>query len=488
MLPNRTIIREFFTINQPVLFFVCGLIFFILGLAITLRSRRYSRLILGRSLHWLALFGFLLGLSEWGDVFIPIQAIYLPPHLINLFRGVQLGLLALSFTCLFQYGIDLLRPMPQAWTWLRWLPVTLLVLWLLTAMIWLIVTPITLVEWLKLAEIWTRYLFGLPGAMLVAYSLRRRTFRLIAPLGETQTLRTLRLVGLALIGFALMGGLVVPPAPFPPATWLNTALLEAWLGIPVQVFRSLLGLIMAVALNRALGIFELELDSRLSALEEAQILVTERERIGRELHDHTFQMAYAAGLMVDAARHALHRLDDEVADNSLSQAEQILGQAVTDIRRYITNLQTQPTGLSLAKELTQLIRESTLTAITEVKINLPEDRPLSPRQMSHLLAIAREALINVAHHARAECVKLAVQIRADNLCLSVTDDGNGFPPDYVVGYGLRNMQERARLLGGELVIKSRPGQGARLELVIPCDLEEALQFVTKVPNVTTGSC
>ena len=470
MLPDRIVLQEFFTINQPVLFFVSGLIFFMLGLAITLRSRRHSRLVLGRSLHWFALFGFLLGLSEWGGVFIPIQATYLPPHLVNLFRVVQLGLLVLSLACLFQYGIDLLRPLPPAWTWLRWLPVTLLFLWSLTVVTGLIVTPLTLVEGLKHAEIWGRYLFGWPGALLVAYSLRRRTFRLIAPLGETRTLRTLRLVGLALIGFALMGGLVVPPAPFPPANWLNTALFETWLGIPAQVFRSLLGLIMVVALSRALEIFELELDSRLNALEEAHILATEREQIGRELHDRTLQMAYAAGLMVDAARHALHRWEDEAVHNSLDQVEQILGRAVTDIRQYITNLQTQPTALSLANGLAQLIHESRLTPIAEVEIDLPEDRPLAPRQMSHLLAIAREALINVAHHARAECVKLAVQMRADYLCLSVSDNGAGFPPDYMVGYGLRNMQERARLLGGKLIIKSRPGQGTHLELIIPCDL------------------
>jgi hypothetical protein len=115
----NTILQELFTINHPLVFFVYGLVFFVLGLAITLQSRRHSRLLLARRLHWLALFGYLHGFHEWGDVFIPIQATYLPDFAIHILEAVQSGLLALSFTCLFQFGVDLLRPMPVRWAWLR---------------------------------------------------------------------------------------------------------------------------------------------------------------------------------------------------------------------------------------------------------------------------------------------------------------------------------------------------------------------------------
>lgn len=73
-----------------------------LGLAITLQSRRHSRLTLARHLPWLALFGFVHSLYEWGDIFIPLQATYLPVPFINLLKAIQLGLLSLSFACLFQ--------------------------------------------------------------------------------------------------------------------------------------------------------------------------------------------------------------------------------------------------------------------------------------------------------------------------------------------------------------------------------------------------
>src|SRR5215510_11582569 len=100
-----TFLQEFFAINRTLVFFAYGLVFFVLGLAITLQSRRHSRLSLARRLHWLALFGFFHGFHEWGDVFIPIQATYLPPPFISLLRAIQLGLLSLSFACLFQFGV-----------------------------------------------------------------------------------------------------------------------------------------------------------------------------------------------------------------------------------------------------------------------------------------------------------------------------------------------------------------------------------------------
>lgn len=464
------IFQEFFAINRPLIFFVYGLVFFVLGLAITLQSRRHSRLTLARRLHWLALFGFIHSLHEWGDVFIPIQATYLPPPFINLLKATQLGLLSLSFACLFQFGIDLLRPLPRRWAWLRWLPVIVLILWSLAALVWLTVGPVSLAEWYLLSNIWARYLIGFPGAALAAYGLRRQAAQLIAPFREPRILRMLHLAGLALAGYAIIGGLIVPPGPYFPANWLNTTLLESWFNVPVPVFRSLLGLTLTGAIIRVLEIFDLEIDRKMGVMEEAQILAAERERLGRDLHDHTLQSVYAAGLMLNAARHAPCLLENEVVANNLTQAALTLDHAVADIRQHIAELRTQPTSLSLAEGLTQLLRDSAVSSMAQVDLNLdlPEDRPLTTRQVRHLLAIAGEALSNVARHAHARRVQLSVQVGQDTLCLSVADDGQGIPADYVAGYGLRNMRDRARLLDGELGIDSQPGQGTRLQLTIPC--------------------
>ncbi len=462
-------LQTLFAINRPLVFFVYGHVFIVLGLVITLQSRRHSRLRLARRLHWLALFGYIHGLHDLGDVFIPNQITYLPPLVIDVLQAVRLGLLGVSFTCLFQFGVDLLRPLPNRWAWLRWLPVNVLLLWSLAALVWLTVGPVTLAQWHDLGGIWSRYLLGFPGAMLAAYALYHNSEQLIAPLSEPRTLRTLHWAGITLAGYAIVGGLIVSPGPYFPANWLNTETLESWLIIPVPVYRSIFGFILMLAIIRSLKIFDLEIDRKLSAMEEAQILATERDRIGRDLHDRTLQSIYATGLLLNAAHDLLGQSQNEMASTTLGQAMATLDQAVDGIRRHIAELRLLPTSLNLAEGLTQLAHDSVLPSMAELDLSLtlPEAQPFEAGQISHILAIAGEALSNVARHAQARHVQLVAKMENNRFCLTVTDDGQGIPPDYVAGYGLQNMRDRARLLGGELTIHSQPGQGARMQLTVP---------------------
>ncbi|MCG3210264.1 MAG: hypothetical protein FOGNACKC_03895 [Anaerolineae bacterium] len=467
-------IQTIFQINVSLIFFVYGLVFFVLGLAITLQSRRHSRLSLARRLHWLALFGYIHGLHEWGDVFIPIQATYLPSPAIDVLEAVQLGLLAISFTCLFQFGLDLLRPLPRRWALLRWLPAGILLLWSLAALVWLTVMPVTIMEWHHLAGIWARYLIGFPGAALAAYALVHQSPQLIAPLNEPRPQRMLRISGITLAGYAIMGGLVVLPGPYFPANWLNTETLAMWLVIPVPIFRSVLGFILMLAVIRSLEIFDLEIDRKLSAIEETQILSAERDRIGRDLHDRTLQSVYGTGLLLNATQDLLNQAKNEAASQTLGQAMSMLDQAVDDIRRHIAELRVQPTGLSLTQSLTQLAYGSVLPSMVDIDLilDLPDHYHFETGQISHILAITGEALSNVARHAQARHIQVTAKIEDTCFCLTITDDGHGIPTDYMAGYGLQNMRDRGRLLGGELTIRSQPGQGTRLQLTVPREISK----------------
>jgi len=464
-----SLLQEILQINRPLVFFVYGLVFFLLGFAILLQSRQHSRLILARSLHWLALFGISHGLHEWGDLFIPVQRAYLAAPMIALLQIGQVGLLAVSFTCLFQFAVNLLRPLPPHWRWLRWLPITALILWALAALMTLTNTTTALRQWLTLSNITARYFLGAPAALLAAYSLRYQTAKLIAPLHEPRILRMLKLASWTLAGYGLMAGLLVPPGPFFPANWLHGALVEQQLGIPVTILRSALGFVLMVAIVRALEIFDLEMARTLSSLEEAQILTAERERIGRDLHDRTLQSIYAVGLLLKATRRQLQLPENARIAQGIAQAEQTLDQAITEIRQHIAELRTQPATLNLDDGLRRLVHDSALQSIAEVEleIDLPTDQPFRPHQVRHVLAIAGEALSNVARHAGARRVQLIARAATGQLSLTITDDGEGIPADYVPGYGLRNMHERARLLGGELRIESVPGRGTSLQLAVP---------------------
>jgi two-component system nitrate/nitrite sensor histidine kinase NarX len=88
----------------------------------------------------------------------------------------------------------------------------------------------------------------------------------------------------------------------------------------------------------------------------------------------------------------------------------------------------------------------------------------------HVFHIVQEALANVHKHARANTVRLSLEL-ADGVCrVCVEDDGAGFAPgggDRYEHFGLAIMRERAKRVGGELKIESPPGGGARLSLTFP---------------------
>jgi signal transduction histidine kinase len=462
------LIRSFFALNQIIIIFIYGQVFFVLGLVIVVQSWRHSRLALARNLTWLAAFGVSHGLYEWGDIFIPIQAEYMVAPFIDLMLGVQLVLLAISLACLFQFGVETLRPLPERWRWLRLAPGAITVLWVFLAFGPTSTMGRTPAEWSTLNNILARYSMGFPGALLAAYALRRQARTMVAPWQVPHVWGTLRIAGLALAAYSVLAGLAVPPGDFFPANWFNTAIIEQWTLVPIQVYRSLAGLSLTLAIIRALEVFRVELDRQVSQLEEQQILISERERIGRELHDGTLQSIYAAGLLLRTTEKELVEAGS-AHGAGLQQSLGLLNQAVADIRGYIGTLRSSANGRSLADGLKELAAARHLRSLVEVKLelDLPDDQALSSARIGHLLAITNEALSNVVRHAEATQVSLSALVNDDTLHLAIQDNGRGLPVDYVRGYGLRNMRDRARMLGGDLSLASMPNQGTTITVEIP---------------------
>ncbi|MBK9714434.1 MAG: sensor histidine kinase [Kouleothrix sp.] len=474
-----TFLRDLFAANQTIVLSIYGQVFFVLGLAIVLQSWRHSRLTMARNLQWLAAFGLTHALYEWGDIFIPIQAQYVSAPLLAFLRSLHAIMLAVSFACLFQFGVEALRPLPGRRRLLRLGPLVLLFLWIGWAFGPALAAARDLRAWNRDMMILARYTIGLPGALLAAYGLWHQAHQIAIGMQMPHIRRALRLAALALVGYGIMAGLVVRPAPFFPANVLNTAWVEDQLLIPVPIMRALFGLVLAVAIIRSLEAFQVELDRRLVVMEEAQVLATERERIGREIHDGTLQTIYAAGLLLQTVEH-------DLADNApqlrtrLHQSVQLLNQAVTEIRGSIGTLRPLPDGRSLTAGLQELARDRNLRALMDVDLilDIPEGQALAPGQIGQLLAITNEALSNVARHAQATRVRLTAAVQDGRLRLEIHDNGHGLAVDYVVGYGLRNMHDRARLLGGELSVHSGPGHGTRVAVDVPWRKEDE-RFATR---------
>ncbi len=210
----------------------------------------------------------------------------------------------------------------------------------------------------------------------------------------------------------------MPAGDFFPANWLNDSVTVRWLGIPVPVFRSLTGLVIAVTVILALEVFDVEVDRLIERMEVDQTLAAERQRIGRELHDGAMQQAYAAGLIIESAR--LRAEPDSVVGQRLDTAISALNQSIASLRAYMSELRPGPTTLSLSEGLRQQATDPRYSALMdiELKLALPEPTELDPVQKTHVLAIVGEALSNAARHSHARL--LTISAGAEDQRLNIT--------------------------------------------------------------------
>jgi len=458
-----TFIREFVELNTQLFIFTYGLVFFILGLSIALQSRHSSNLALARSLSWLAAFGITHGLHDWGDLFIPIQATYLASATITALYILQILLLVASYACLLTFGLSLSNVSARAK--LR-IPIIIVGLWFILV----ILLPASIrddpLNYRNAVDALARYFIGFPGGLAAAFGLRQYALRKIAPLNVPHIVRMLRLAGLAMIFFAFLCGLIPRAETFFPSNLLNAQSFKAFVGVPPSMFRSFVGLIIAISITRAMEIFDLETHRLVEAMEQERMLTNERLRIARKLHDGTIQQVYSAGLLVETSRKLL---DDESIAERLDRAASVLNDVIHDLRKNLDELRSVPSEAPFPTTLELLANDSRYASLVDVSldVDLPEDILLSPVESEHVLAIIHEALANVIKHARARSVGISASLEQNMLKVLITDDGEGFGDQINEGFGLQNMRDRARLLSGQLDIISAENEGTRVNLQIP---------------------
>jgi signal transduction histidine kinase len=451
------------------LYFIYGLGFFILGFAIILQAQRSSRLELARSLRWLAVFGITHALNEWGDLFIPIQADYLPNNMIRLLRVFQLILLAVSFAALFEFGIALLSPLNLAKSF-NWVPGGLLAAWMFLVFFILLPSQTNLQTWGRTANALARYFIGFPAGVLAAYGLRLHAVRRIQPLNVPVIFSTLRIAGVSLGIYAVLGGLIPPPVDFFPGNILNSITFEQAIGIPPILFRTLISIVIAASVIRSLEIFSLESQRKIEELEQQQILNADHERLARELHDGAIQKVYTAGLLVESAARLTDK--DQELGLRLERAVFVLNDAIADLRHNLAELHSTdslPANESVSQLLTDVAQNPHYNTLVNISLDLKiaKEKTLSPIRARHLDAIIKEAFANIVRHAKARNVSIRATESDGRLQVIIKDDGVGFSPNGSSGYGLRNMRDRARLLNGELHFSEPSNKGTTVTLEIP---------------------
>jgi signal transduction histidine kinase len=190
----------------------------------------------------------------------------------------------------------------------------------------------------------------------------------------------------------------------------------------------------------------------------------ERNRIARDIHDSLGHTLTTLDIQLEVAQ-KLREHDPNQALQALDTAKLLASECLQDVRRALTTLHRSPFDLQQALyALVEQVKQHQLFQVY-MEIQLP---PL-PLQTSHqLYCIVQEGLTNIQKHADATCVKLRSYVSEHEVIIELIDDGKGFNPDLShEGFGLRGMQERVQLLGGQLLIKTAPGQGTSIHVAIP---------------------
>jgi signal transduction histidine kinase len=474
----------------PLIFFIYGLAFFCMGLAIVLEVGRGSEHRLRKALMPLAVFGLLHGIHEWLEMFdmmdvLPLQNIY--PQVWEI---IMLAILVISFLSLAQFGAFQLVPVQNSLLRAVWIPVGMLIVWGVGLILWWSIYPHE--AFLNIANVWTRYALAIPGALLASAGLIKlqQTFRQAGMAGFSQDALW---AAIALFWYGMIGQVFVRASLLPPSNLINQGLFLNIFGFPIQLVRTAAAVVVAIFVMRFLRSFDVETQRRIdqlqaARLEEAQrrealrgdmlhrVVVaqeTERQRIARELHDETGQSLTAIGMGLRGASSTIQH-DPEKAAHTLRQLEGLTAASLSELRRIIADLRpSHLDDLGLAAALRWYANEVETRTGLHIQVETSgEARPLPSELTTTLFRITQEALNNVVRHAQASKAMVRLCYCPEGVRIEVEDDGQGFNPDHIdrwnrSSFGLLGMSERAALIGGSVQIDSRPGKGTKVLVGIP---------------------
>jgi signal transduction histidine kinase len=228
------------------------------------------------------------------------------------------------------------------------------------------------------------------------------------------------------------------------------------------------------------GVLETAADVLASATENARLyqraqeaaVLEERSRLARDLHDSVSQQLFSMTLTAQAARAQLAK-NPARATSQLERLQETAAAALAEMRALI--FQLRPPGLSeqglvaaLQQHVAALDRREGLTV--ELLVSGEERHTRGAEQA--IYRIVQESLNNVVKHAGMCSVAITLDMQSDELRLRVADNGNGFDPSsesYLTSrhLGLTSMRERAAEIGGTLDLRSQPGQGTEVIVVVP---------------------
>jgi signal transduction histidine kinase len=250
--------------------------------------------------------------------------------------------------------------------------------------------------------------------------------------------------------------------------WWTPRHVILFLGAVIGGLMLVTGVVMLAARHR------LREQGHQRAMAEAEFaaILTERNRLARDIHDTLAQGLVATSVQLRLARKQCNG-DTSSVRQHLDSAQQLVRQSLQEARNSIWNMRSQVLEkgdlVSALKGILQQMTDDTEVATRfEVTGNA---RRLAPVVENNLLRVGQEAITNAAKHARASHINVKIEFNDTQFQLLVSDDGRGFDPGVprsgAGGFGLVGMRERVAELQGELTVRSAPGAGSEIRLTIP---------------------
>jgi signal transduction histidine kinase len=486
------IVQSFFADHLVTIYFLYGLAFFITGVVVFVGAGCARYLPMAHALPYLTAFGLLHGSHEWIEMTQLTNAS--PPTIY--FRTGRLAALAVSFILLIEFGVRLLTTGDKKkWKAIRW------GLW---ALFTLGVIGVALIwdgdEAWRSADTWCRYSLAIPGAVLTAAGFHRHS-RLEA-YRRTETQIHLHVVGMMFFLYGIPGQLFVGASPLPPSTVLNSTLFFDTLCFPIQLWRALCAIVIAVLLSRATRLYEIgrrrQLDEAIEARLEAQRRLNEemekrqqlqrelfrqavwaqeeeRKHIARELHDETSQALTALSWRLASVEESLPA-ELEEPRHRLEEVRSLTERVMNDLRQLTTRLRPRVLDeLGLVPALITYADECSNRLPFDVDVDIVGKRRRLPSEVEvTLYRIAQEALTNVGKHAQATEAQVRLEFGDAEVKLDISDNGVGINVAEAQkaaaegrGWGLAGIEERLELLGGNIDLHSPLEGGTELKARIP---------------------
>ena len=475
------------SVGLLLVYFVYGLAFWVMGLALLLESGREATRAERTSLRWLSTFGILHGTHEWLEAYLRVtqQPTSVLPDWLTWLR---LGFLMASFGGLLGYALNSLHRAPQPFPRIAW-PFCVGVFVCLAVMLsGGIARNQAAVSWTLLLDAASRYFLAVPAALMASLAMWANAQ------GEASGGRRTIASGLrvAAIGFAVyaLSQMFVHALPWFPANILNQDAFFTFAGVPIQAVRALTAVVISIGLLRAMQAVEQDRQrlfvgahqARLAALVQQDALrrellrhvvrsqEDERARIARELHDQVAQLLTAFSLELASLRSKLRRTE---TIDMVTRLQQLSRQMSESLYHLVGNLRpSHLDNLGLVPALKALLSQQYGSHGLDVSLRVSGCcRQLDGLIDTALYRVAQEALINVSRHAHVGRADLELHYGADQVTLQVRDQGCGFdtaadffPPR---GWGLAGIRERVEALGGRLDLRSGPSLGTTIEAIIP---------------------